>query len=122
MAADSAAVDDSAAASAERERLADELQLAASARLARGDIAKPDGTPYDPTLLREISKRMSEPPADRWALTESDRSALRIQMLEIQRERLGELSHEGSYSTEALREALGRLDAEQISLQLRLDD
>ena len=117
-----AAVDDSAAASAERERLADELQLAASDRLARGDIAKPDGTPYDPTLLREISKRMSEPPADRWALTESDRSALRIQMLEIQRERLGELSHEGSYSTEALREALGRLDAEQISLQLRLDD
>ena len=117
-----AAVDDSAAASAERERLADELQLAASDRLARGDIAKPDGTPYDPTLLREISKRMSEPPADRWALTESDRSALRIQMLEIQRERLGELSHEGSYSTEALREALGRLDAEQISLHLRLDD
>lgn len=117
-----ASVDDTAGASAERSRLEDELQEAASTRLARGDLTKPDGTPFDPELLRRIGARLAAPPEPDLALTMTDMKSLRIQMLEVQRARLNELSHEGSYSTESLRDALNQLDAEQISLQLRPDD
>ncbi len=117
-----ASVDDAASASAERTRLQDELREAATRRLVRGDVTKPDGTPFEPELLRKIGERIAAPPAPDLGLTMNDLNALRIQMLEIQRARLNELSHEGSYSTRVLREALTQLDAEQISLQLRPDD
>jgi CPA1 family monovalent cation:H+ antiporter len=38
------------------------------------------------------------------------------------RRRLDELSHGGSFSSAALRHALAELDADELSLQLRLDD
>lgn len=115
-------VDDSAAASAEHARLSDELQQAAVDRLATGEVSRPDGTPYDPELLTTISERLATPSDDAWNLTAGDRRALRVQMLEVERARLLELSHEGSYSSEAIQSALRRLDAEQISLQLAVDD
>ncbi len=47
---------------------------------------------------------------------------LRLALIEAMRERLNELSSGGAYSTAALRHALAELDADQLSLQLRLDD
>ncbi|WP_431803724.1 cation:proton antiporter [Microbacterium sp. bgisy203] len=117
-----ASVDDSAAAAAERARLEDELHEAARARLEAGDIAKADGTPFDPDLLRAIGERLTAPPPESRELTMADMRTLRIRMIEVQRQRLVELTRTGSYSTEALREELAQLDAEQISLQLRNDE
>lgn len=114
-----ASVDDSAAAAAERARLEDELHEAARERLAAGDIAKADGTPFDPDLLRAIGERLTAPPPESRELTMADMRTLRIRMIEVQRQRLVELTRTGSYSTEALRDELAQLDAEQISLQLR---
>lgn len=104
--------------SAERARLADELHEAVSTRLARGEVTRADGTPFDAELLRRIGERLSVPPEPDLELAMADMKALRIELLEIQRARLDELSHEGSYSTESLRLTLSQLDAEQISLQL----
>jgi len=38
------------------------------------------------------------------------------------RRRLEQMSHSGRFSTAALRHALAELDADQLSLELRLDD
>jgi CPA1 family monovalent cation:H+ antiporter len=43
-------------------------------------------------------------------------------MIEAMRARLNELSSGGGYSTPALRHALAELDADQLSVELRLDD
>ncbi|RLK52383.1 cation:proton antiporter [Microbacterium telephonicum] len=116
-----AVVDDPAVA-AERERLDDELNDAARALLDGPGLQRPDGTAFDPELLHKIGARMAEPPAESREFTADDMFALRIALIEAMRTRLDELSHEGSYSTAALRHALTRLDAEQLSLQLRVDD
>ncbi|MFJ4159205.1 hypothetical protein [Microbacterium testaceum] len=47
---------------------------------------------------------------------------LRLASIEAMRKRLGELSRDGRFSTAALRHALAELDADQLSLELRIDD
>jgi CPA1 family monovalent cation:H+ antiporter len=47
---------------------------------------------------------------------------LRLEMIDAMRERLLEAGSSGSFSTAALRHALAELDADQLSLELRLSD
>ncbi|MCT9819243.1 sodium:proton antiporter [Microbacterium sp. W1N] len=116
-----AVVDDPAVAE-ERDRLDEELNEAARALLAGPGPRRPDGTPFDPDLLHRIGARMAAPPAEDSSYTRDDMYTLRVALIDAMRARLDELSHEGSYSTAALRHALTQLDAEQVSLQLRTGD
>jgi CPA1 family monovalent cation:H+ antiporter len=65
---------------------------------------------------------MVDPPDDAEGLATRDLLELRLAMIEAMRRRLNELSSGGEYSTPALRHALAELDADQLSLELRLDD
>jgi CPA1 family monovalent cation:H+ antiporter len=47
---------------------------------------------------------------------------LRLALIEAMRERLTALSSGGTFSTRALRHTLAQLDADQLSLELRLRD
>ena len=47
---------------------------------------------------------------------------LRLALIGAMRVRLNALSRDGTFSTAALRHALAELDADQLSLELRLDD
>lgn len=116
-----ATVDDPAVA-AERERLDEELGEAARSALDGAQLRGPDGTGLDPDLVQRLGARMTTRPADDDAFSREDMYTVRIALIEAMRTRLDELSHEGSYSTAALRHALTQLDAEQLSLQLRVDD
>ena len=47
---------------------------------------------------------------------------LQLAVIQAMRVRLLELAREGAYSSEVLRESQRRLDAQQISLEMRSDD
>ena len=81
-----------------------------------------DGTPFPPELIDRIGARLFAPPDVDTAASAQDMLELRLALIEAMRTRLNTLSSGGAYSTAALRHALAELDADQLSLQLRLDD
>lgn len=118
-------IDDSASERhnhAETDRIRDELRTAASAAIATQTLARPGGEPFDPDLLRKVAARFSEPPPEEDG-TETERELLemRLAVIEVQRSRLLELSSGGVYSSSTLRRALEGLDADQLSIQVRID-
>jgi CPA1 family monovalent cation:H+ antiporter len=107
---------------ADQRRIDDELRDAAAAALADPALARQDGTPFPPGLVERVGARFTEPPDDDATALARDLLELRLAMIEAMRRRLLELSSGGTYGTPALRHALAELDADEISLQLRLDD
>jgi CPA1 family monovalent cation:H+ antiporter len=107
---------------AEQSALDDELRDAAVAALADPGLRRRDGTPFSEDLVGHVGKRMVEPPDEAASFPAHDFLELRLTMIEAMRARLNELSSGGGYSTPALRHALAELDADQLSLELRLDD
>jgi len=107
---------------AEQSSLDDELRDAAAAALGDPKLRRRDGAPFAPELLERVGSRMIDPPDDETTASFRDALELRLALIEAMRARLNQLSSGGAYSTPALRHALAELDADQLSLQLRLDD
>lgn len=103
----------------EGERLDDELREAALARLRTPGLADASGVPYPPEVLAKLAERMSAPRIESPEISSAGVIDLRIALIEAMRERLVDVSREGSYSSAALRHALAQLDADQLSMQLR---
>jgi CPA1 family monovalent cation:H+ antiporter len=107
--------------SEEAERLADELREAALAHLRTPGLADSSGEPFPPEVLSKLAERMSSPPIEAPEISTASVIDLRISLIEAMRERLVDVSSEGSYSSATLRHALAQLDADQLSIQLRRD-
>jgi CPA1 family monovalent cation:H+ antiporter len=107
---------------AEQSALDDELRDAAVAALSSPAIRRRDGTEFSDDLVQVVGSRMVDPPDETDTLPTRDLLELRLAMIEAMRTRLNQLSSGGGYSTPALRHALAELDADQLSLELRLDD
>ncbi|AZS35582.1 Sodium, potassium, lithium and rubidium/H(+) antiporter [Microbacterium lemovicicum] len=109
---------------AEERAIDDELRAAASRELVGDDttIVRRDGSPFPDGLVERVGARFTTPPDDDTSMLGRDLIELRLAMIGVMRRRLLELSSEGSYSTLALRHALAELDADEISIQLRLGD
>lgn len=106
----------------ERERLDDELQQAAAARLDDPGLVKESGEPFDPELLHRMGHRLTQPPVEDAVQLMSDAQELRLVLIAAMRDRLVELGNEGSFSSAVLRHALAELDADQIGIELRRED
>ncbi|KQZ85748.1 sodium:proton antiporter [Microbacterium sp. Root166] len=107
---------------AEQSALDGELREAAVAAMTGATLRRRDGEPFPDDLIDIVSARMYDPPDDETTASARDLLELRLVLIEAMRRRLNELSSGGEYSTPALRHALAELDADELSLELRLDD
>ncbi len=107
---------------AERERLDADLREAAASALVDPKLARRDGTPFPPELLAKTGELYTRPPDDETSAVARDLLELRLALIDAMRVRLTEVSRGGAYSTPALRHTLAGLDADQLSLELRLED
>lgn len=106
----------------EQRRLDDVLREAASERLQDEDLRRRDGTAFSERILTRVGARLVDAPDDEMTAAAREVLELRLEMIDAMRERLLEAGSSGSFSTAALRHALAELDADQISLELRLAD
>lgn len=107
---------------AEQSDLDDRLREAAASALADPALRRRDGKKFPPELLEAVGTRLLDPPDDETTSAARDVLELRLALIEVMRKRLIALSSGGAFSTAALRHALAELDADQLSLELRLDD
>lgn len=107
---------------AEQSDLDDRLRAAAASALADPALCRRDGQAFPDELLERVGARLIDPPDDETTAAARDALELRLVLIEAMRRRLNELSSGGEFSTPALRHALAELDADQLSLELRLDD
>ena len=119
-------IDDSTAdevSRVEQLRLDEELRQAAASALADPDTraTRRIGVQRDPPGAASARASPSRP-TRRPASTMDEALELRLAMIEAMRARLVELSSGGLYSTAVLRHSLAELDADQLSLELRLED
>ena len=103
----------------EEEALVADLRTAAIDRLADPTLAVEEGGKWDARTLT-IARRRLEHAADE----DAGALARELQLLLIgaMRARLLELSSEGAFSSEVLRESQRRLDSQQVSLEMRPND
>ena len=80
-----------------------------------------NGDPFPAGVLERMRERSVTRNEDTAAMTRVI-GELRLIMIDAQRVRLLELGHDGTFSSAELRHALAELDAEQLSLELRLAD
>jgi CPA1 family monovalent cation:H+ antiporter len=106
----------------EQRRLDDEMRAAAVSHLTTSGLTRRDGSSFDPELVARVGARMTQPPDDDMTAYAHDVLELRLALIGAMRARLNDLSRDGTFSTAALRHALAELDADQLSLELRLDD
>ncbi|MFT4305390.1 MAG: sodium:proton antiporter [Microbacterium sp.] len=102
------------------EQLQDELRAAASAALRDPGLRRRDGTAFDPGLVRRAGERFVEPPDEAATASAQEFLRLRLALIEAQRRRLVEVTASGRYRTSLLRRTLAELDADQISLELKI--
>lgn len=116
---------------AELDRLIGEMTSAAAALLQRPDLCRADGSPYDEAVLdrarRVAVHRRDEVEQDADAEADGASPAaqyreLRLAVLQAEREALLRLRDLGTASSGALTEALRVLDADQISVELKVRD
>ncbi len=105
----------------EQAQIDDELRAAAVAALADPALRRRDGEPFPDELVHAASGRLTDPPDDDTSTAARDRLELRLRIIEAMRARLLELSSGGAYSTPTLRHMLAELDADQLSVELRLE-
>ena len=106
----------------EQRSLDAELRDAAVAALREGSLTRRDGASFPPDVIERAGTRLTEPPDEDATARVRDLLQLRLASIEVMRSRLNDLANDGRYSTAALRHALAELDADQISLELRIDD
>lgn len=106
----------------EQRRLDDEMRRAAASSLVDGGLTRRDGAAFSSELVEVVGARMTQPPDDDQTAYAHDVLELRLALIGVMRRRLNTLSRDGTFSTAALRHALAELDADQLSLELRLDD
>jgi NhaP-type Na+/H+ or K+/H+ antiporter len=114
--------DGGAGAGGERDRMYAELNHAAALALADPALTDQSGTPFSPALLGLMEVRLTAPRDDDGGPSMHALGELRLAMIDAMRTRLGELSSGGTFSSAGLRRALAELDAEQLSLELRLNE
>ncbi|GAA1999587.1 cation:proton antiporter [Microbacterium ulmi] len=112
--------EDEAAGSEEQSRLEDELRTAALGALTTHSLVKRNGEPFAPELMGKAARVFERVPDDDMTVVAKDLLELRLALIQEQREKLVDLSHGGLYGTPTLRHALAELDADQLSLELRL--
>lgn len=105
---------------AEQERLAGELREAAASALSAADLRRRDGSPFEPELIERMGLRYAAPATQETTAFEQDMLELRLALNVAMRGRLTTLSSGGAFSTRTLRRTLAELDADQLSLELRL--
>lgn len=116
-------IDDSASERFDREeheRLRAELQNAAADAITASSLTHQDGSPFPSELLTRVGARYAEPPDDDDTELERQVLELRLAIIEVQRRRLVDLSSGGVFSSAALRHSLEGLDADELSIQVRL--
>lgn len=111
---------DGALDAAEQDRLDEELREAAASALHDPDLHRRDGSAFEAALLEKMGARYAQPPSDESAALMGDMLELRLALIEAMRARLTALSSGGTFSTRALRHTLAQLDADQLSIELRL--
>jgi len=112
---------DDAVTRTEEERLDRELRNASRGRLADPDLTDRHGAPFPAELRDAAGAGLADPPVEDAAALKSGAIELRIVLIEAMRERLIDLARDGAYSSASLRATLARLDADQLSLELRRD-
>ncbi len=106
----------------EQRSLDAELRDAAVSALQSGSLTRRDGESFPADIIERAGARLTEPPDEEATTRVRDLLQLRLASIEVMRKRLNDLANDGRYSTAALRHALAELDADQISLELRIDD
>lgn len=102
----------------ERRRIDDELRAAAQHRLASANLTDSQGKPFPPELIERIATQVVAPPPGKKSLGTPQQRDLRLEILDAMRARLSMISRSGEYSTAALRQALLRLDANELTLDV----
>lgn len=105
----------------EQRALDSELRRAAVAAVTSGTLTRRDGQPFPADLVERAGARLTQPPDDDVTARARDLLELRLASIDAMRQELNRISHGGRYSTAALRHALAELDADQLSLELRID-
>lgn len=105
----------------EQQSLDAELRQAAVAAVTSGTLARRNGEPFPADLVERAGARLTRPPDDDVTARARDLLELRLASIDAMRQELNRISHDGRYSTAALRHALAELDADQLSLELRID-
>ena len=106
----------------EQRALDAELREASAAALQAGKLRRRDGEAFPDEIIERVGARITEPPDEDVSGRMRDLLELRLASIEAMRRRLARVGRDGRYSTAALRHALAELDADQLSLELRLDD
>ncbi len=106
---------------AEMHALDHDLRSAAVSAVREGRVVRRDGEEFSDGLVARLGERFTQPPDEDMTARAREILELRLVLIAHMRERLGELSRDGRYSTAALRHALAELDADQLSLELRID-
>ena len=103
-----------------------DLVDAASARLDDPELRRPDGEPFSTETLDAARAVLDGIGRDGpWAETpaqRAERRALRIQLLNAQRDELLRIRDLGTYPFGVLEQALNQIDADQVGLELREKD
>jgi CPA1 family monovalent cation:H+ antiporter len=105
----------------EQKRLDAELRDAAASALSRNEVTRRDGSAFPPKIVDAVSTRMAPPVDDETTALARDLLELRLAVIAVMRARLTDLSTGGIYGSEPLRRTLAELDADQLSIELRLD-
>jgi CPA1 family monovalent cation:H+ antiporter len=105
----------------DREPLMRELAAAAERLMSDPALVRPDGTPYDESVLARNRSRMQQPLASEDAPDDAMEQYrdLWLATLATMREALLRARSDGTYSSDTLEHALAVLDSEQISTELR---
>lgn len=104
----------------EQQRLDAELRTAALDAIRGSALTRRDGSAFSPDLLERVGARLAEPPDDETTVAARDVLELRRAFILAMRRRLIAVTATGTFSTAALRHALAELDADQLSIELRL--
>ncbi|MGC0368634.1 cation:proton antiporter [Microbacterium sp. SLBN-111] len=105
----------------EQHALDTELRTASVAALTAGKLTRRNGEPFPADLLEQAGARLARPTDDDLTARARDLLEFRLASVDAMRRELNRISHDGRYSTAALRHALAELDADQLSLELRID-
>ncbi|MEZ3157148.1 sodium:proton antiporter [Microbacterium sp. BWR-S6Y] len=106
----------------EQRALDAELRDAAIAAVQSGTLVRRDGEAFPAEMIERAGARLVQPPDEEASTRVRDFLELRLASIEAMRHRLHDVGRDGRYSTAALRHALAELDADQLSLELRIDD
>ena len=105
----------------EQHALDAELRDAAVTAVTSGSLARRNGEPFPAELVERAGARLTRPPDDDVTVRARDLLELRLASIDAMRQELNRISRDGRFSTAALRHALAELDADQLSLELRLN-